>query len=110
MRGKLEKISSIDERERDAGTGDGVTWIELWRFSGRRLWQSRMEWLAAIFANTNQSLNRNDSVATLEEAVRVTAKCQLNKDLQDSEVKDIVAFLKNLTGEFPPQNPPVLPQ
>lgn len=43
----------------------------------------------------------NGSVATLDEAVRVMSKTQLNKDLSDDEVKSIVAFLNSLTGEFP---------
>lgn len=51
----------------------------------------------------------NGSVATLEEAVRVMAKTQLNKELKDDEVKDIVAFLNSLTGEFPQQTLPRLP-
>lgn len=52
----------------------------------------------------------NGSVAKLDEAVRVMAKNQLNKDLKDDEVKDIVAFLESLTGEFPLQTAPELPQ
>ena len=51
----------------------------------------------------------NGSVATLEEAVRVMAKTQLNKDLADAQVVDIVAFLNALTGEFPQQAMPRLP-
>lgn len=51
----------------------------------------------------------NGSVKSLEEAVRVMAKTQLNKDLGDGEVKDIVAFLEALTGEFPVQTMPRLP-
>ncbi|MDR3606974.1 MAG: cytochrome c peroxidase [Oligoflexia bacterium] len=52
----------------------------------------------------------NGSVATLDEAVRVMAKLQLNKDLKDSEVHDIVAFLKSLTGKRPKIEAPQLPQ
>ena len=52
----------------------------------------------------------NGSVATLDEAVRVMAKTQLNKTLSDAEVADIVAFLNSLTGEFPNQKMPRLPQ
>jgi cytochrome c peroxidase len=52
----------------------------------------------------------NGSVKTLDEAVRVMAKVQLNKDLKDDEVKDIVSFLKSLTGERPKQTKPVLPK
>ena len=51
----------------------------------------------------------NGSVATLDEAVRVMAKTQLNKDLRDQQVADTVAFLNALTGEFPEQTLPRLP-
>lgn len=52
----------------------------------------------------------NGSVKTLEEAVKVMAKTQLNKDLSKEEIADIVAFLENgLTGEFPKQTMPTLP-
>ena len=51
----------------------------------------------------------NGSVKSLDEAVRVMGKTQLNKDLSEGEVKDIVAFLGALDGEFPPQTMPRLP-
>lgn len=51
----------------------------------------------------------NGAVKTLEEAVRVMGKTQLNKDLTDQQVKDITAFLNSLTGEFPKQTLPRLP-
>jgi cytochrome c peroxidase len=51
----------------------------------------------------------NGSVATLDEAVRVMAKVQLNQELSDEQVDDIVAFLDALTGEFPEQPLPQLP-
>lgn len=51
----------------------------------------------------------NGSVGTLEEAVRVMARSQLNKDLTDAQVEDLVAFLTGLTGEFPQQSMPRLP-
>lgn len=51
----------------------------------------------------------NGSVATLDEAVRVMAKTQLNRDLTQQDVEDIVAFLGALTGEFPEQPMPRLP-
>jgi len=41
------------------------------------------------------------SVWSLEDAVRIMAKTQLGKELTDQQVKDIVAFLKALTGEIP---------
>jgi len=51
----------------------------------------------------------NGKVRDLDEAVRVMAKTQLNKDLSDAQVADIVAFLNALTGEFPEQKLPRLP-
>ncbi len=54
----------------------------------------------------------NGSVKTLDEAVRVMAKAQLNVDLKENQVKDIVAFLTSTTGTFPkieiPRLPPTL--
>jgi cytochrome c peroxidase len=51
----------------------------------------------------------NGAVKTLDEAVKIMAKLQLNKDLQKEEIADIVAFLNALTGEFPKQQMPALP-
>jgi cytochrome c peroxidase len=51
----------------------------------------------------------NGSVTSLDEAVRVMGKTQLNKDLSDAQVRDIVAFLGALDGEFPQQTMPRLP-
>ncbi|MBI5450401.1 MAG: cytochrome-c peroxidase [Gammaproteobacteria bacterium] len=51
----------------------------------------------------------NGSVENLAEAVRVMASTQLNLRLQDSQVDAIVAFLNSLTGEFPAQTMPHLP-
>lgn len=52
----------------------------------------------------------NGKVATLEEAVKVMAKTQLNKDLTPEQASDIVAFLNSLTGTFPKQEMPRLPE
>ncbi len=51
----------------------------------------------------------NGSVKSLGEAVRVMGKTQLNKELSESEVHDIVAFLGALDGQFPQQTMPRLP-
>ncbi|MDH5612630.1 MAG: cytochrome-c peroxidase [Gammaproteobacteria bacterium] len=51
----------------------------------------------------------NGSVKTLEEAVRVMAKTQLNQDLSQQDVKNIVAFLEALTGDYPEISMPRLP-
>lgn len=51
----------------------------------------------------------NGKAQTLEEAVLVMAKTQLNKDLTPAQVKDVVAFLTSLGGTFPAQTMPRLP-
>ncbi|MCP5307527.1 MAG: cytochrome-c peroxidase, partial [Chromatiaceae bacterium] len=51
----------------------------------------------------------NGAVQSLDEAIRVMAKTQLNKELTKSEVQDIVAFLGALDGPFPQQTMPRLP-
>ncbi len=43
----------------------------------------------------------NGRVETLEEAIRVMGKTQLNKDLSEKEVASIAAFLKALNGDLP---------
>lgn len=45
----------------------------------------------------------NGSVDSLEQAVRIMAELQLNKELSDTEVKNITAFLKSLSGDIPQQ-------
>ncbi len=51
-------------------------------------------------------------VATLDDAVRKMAEFQLGKKLSDEEVRQIVAFLRVLTGRIDPEyiKPPVLPK
>ena len=51
----------------------------------------------------------NGAVKTLDEAVLIMAKLQLDKDLTKEQIADIVAFLNSLTGEFPKQKMPILP-
>ena len=51
----------------------------------------------------------NGAVKTLQEAVRVMAKVQLNRDLKSHEINDIVAFLDSLTSDFPKVSLPELP-
>jgi cytochrome c peroxidase len=43
------------------------------------------------------------SVGELSDAVRVMAKVQLGKNLAAQDTRDIVAFLKSLTGKLPEQ-------
>ena len=51
----------------------------------------------------------NGAAKTLDEAVTIMAKMQLDKELSKEQIADIVAFLNGLTGEFPKQKMPVLP-
>ncbi|MCH9698075.1 MAG: cytochrome-c peroxidase [Gammaproteobacteria bacterium] len=51
----------------------------------------------------------NGSVKSLSSAVQVMAKTQLGISLKQQQVKDIVAFLEGLTGQFPEQKLPRLP-
>jgi cytochrome c peroxidase len=52
----------------------------------------------------------NGSVSTLDEAVRVMANTQLNRDLSPEQTEDLVAFLNGLSGELPKMAPPKLPE
>lgn len=45
----------------------------------------------------------------LEEAVAIMATSQLGTELSDSEITDITAFLRTLTGEIPEVDHPILP-
>jgi cytochrome c peroxidase len=49
------------------------------------------------------------TVPTLDLAVRVMGKTQLDKELSDEQVADLVAFLNALSGEFPRMTLPRLP-
>lgn len=52
----------------------------------------------------------NGKVDQLEDAIRIMGKVQLNKNLSSREIKSIAAFLtEGLTGEFPAQTLPRLP-
>jgi cytochrome c peroxidase len=52
----------------------------------------------------------NGSVKTLHEAVKIMGKLQLDVDLTNAQIEDIVAFLNTLTGPFPKQTMPRLPE
>jgi len=52
----------------------------------------------------------NGSVGSLQEAIRVMAKTQLNKNLTTDEVNDIYNLLVSLTGTIPEQTMPKLSQ
>lgn len=49
------------------------------------------------------------AVDTLEEAVKIMGKVQLDRDFNKNEIDNIVAFLKTLTGEQPDFKMPIMP-
>ncbi len=51
----------------------------------------------------------NGQVPSLDEACRVMAETQIGVELTDTEVSDLVAFMKALTGKFPEITLPRLP-
>lgn len=76
---------------------------DLGRFTSTRSETDKNMWRVPSWRNVELTAPyfHNGKVATLEEAVRVMAKTQLARDLKETEVQDIVAFLKTLTGKKP---------
>jgi cytochrome c peroxidase len=81
------------------------------RYMATRNEQDRGMWKVPTLRNITLSAPyfHNGLVRTLDEAVRVMAKTQLNRDLSDADVADIVDFLGALSGPFPKQHMPQLP-
>lgn len=81
------------------------------RFESTKQEQDKHMWRVPTLRNLVYTAPyfHNGTVKSLDEAVRVMAKTQLDKELADGDVKDIVAFLEALTGEFPRQAMPMLP-
>lgn len=84
---------------------------DLGRFENTKKEEDKHMWRVPTWRNIalTAPYMHNGMVPTLDEAVRVMAKSQLNKDLSDQDVKYIVAFLESLTGEFAKQTMPALP-
>lgn len=70
------------------------------RFTVTREFKDRNSWRVASLQNVAVTgpYFHNGSVDSLDEAVRIMAKAQLGKVLPEDDVKDIVEFLKSLTG------------
>ncbi|MGD8385102.1 MAG: cytochrome C peroxidase, partial [Lysobacterales bacterium] len=84
------------DRGRAETTGDEA-FAHVWRVPGLR----NLSYTAPYF--------HNGRVASLDEAVRVMASTQLDKDLSVDDTADIVAFLQALDGPFPKLEMPRLP-
>lgn len=76
---------------------------DIGRFNATHEFKDRNLWRVASLQNVaiTGPYFHNGSVESLEEAVRIMAKAQLAKKLPDEDVKDIVEFLKSLTGTRP---------
>lgn len=81
------------------------------RFEVTKLDEDKNFWRVPTWRNVaiNAPYFHNGQVKTLDEAVRVMAKTQLDLELKEEQVNQIVAFLNALTGEFPVQTMPRLP-
>jgi cytochrome c peroxidase len=84
---------------------------DLGRYEVTKKAEDRNHWRVPTWRNVALTAPyfHNGKVKTLDEAVRVMGKTQLDMDLNDAQVADIVAFLNALTGEFPKQTMPILP-
>ncbi|MBL7716972.1 MAG: VWA domain-containing protein [Bdellovibrionales bacterium] len=84
---------------------------DLGRFEATKKDDDKNKWRVPTWRNVADTAPyfHNGRVKTLDEAVRVMAKTQLNRDLKDDLVKDIVAFLKALSAKPPKQTKPKLP-
>lgn len=91
-----KKYDLTADRGRAETTGDEA-FAHVWRVPGLR----NLSYTAPYF--------HNGRVASLDEAVRVMASTQLDKDLSVDDTADIVAFLQALDGPFPKLEMPRLP-
>lgn len=85
---------------------------DLGRFEKTKVDDDKNTWRVPTWRNiaVTAPYFHNGAVQTLDEAVRVMGKLQLDKDLKADEVEAIVAFLKSLTGEFPTIKMPRIPE
>lgn len=84
---------------------------DLGRYNVTHIETDRRMWRVAILRNVALTAPyfHNGSVATLTEAIRVMARTQLGVKLGQADIADIAAFLRSLTGRFPPLTIPQLP-
>lgn len=85
---------------------------DLGRYNVTKLIEDKNMWRVPTWRNIALTAPyfHNGSVKTLDEAVKIMAKSQLDMDLKDEQVNDIVAFLESLTGKFPKIAMPRLPE
>jgi cytochrome c peroxidase len=93
---ELEEYDLLADEGRYVSTGNEAD-KNVWRVPTLR----NLDYTAPYF--------HNGKVKSLDVAIRIMAKAQLNQDLSDEQVADIGMFLASLTGEFPTQTMPRLP-
>jgi cytochrome c peroxidase len=82
------------------------------RYEVTKVEDDRATWRVPMWRNVAVTAPyfHNGSVATLSEAVQVMGATQLGRELTAAEVQDLTAFLESLTGQFPAQTMPRLPE
>jgi cytochrome c peroxidase len=82
--------------------GGQLTEVDNGRFNVTKQEKDRQFFKVPTLRNVQltQPYFHDGSVASLEEAVRVMAKVQQDKNLSPDEINKIIAFLKTLTGEY----------
>ena len=84
---------------------------DLGRFNVTKIESDKNIWRVPTLRNIARTAPyfHNGSVGKLSDAVRIMAKVQLDRELQDDQIDDIVEFLNSLTREIPVQRMPLLP-
>ena len=82
-----------------------ITQADLGRFNITHQEEDRYRFRVASLRNVALTgpYFHDGSVAELGDAVRIMGRLQLGRELSDTDVTDLLAFLRSLTGEVPPQ-------
>jgi cytochrome c peroxidase len=88
---------------KDYWLATGSKTIDTGRFAATKKEEDKYVYRVPMLRNVARTAPyfHDGSVATIEQAVRVMAEVQLNRQLSPQDVGDIVAFLESLTGEIP---------
>lgn len=107
--GNFQKFPMFPNKELEAKHGFSK---DLGRYEKTKVEDDKNMWRVPTWRNVAVTAPyfHNGSAKTLDEAVKVMAKLQLDKDLKQEEADAIVAFLNSLTGEFPTITAPRIPE
>lgn len=92
-----------------AERGGDITEADVGRFNVSTYERDRYRFKTPTLRNIDQTAPylHDGSIPDLDGVVRMMMKYQVGKSLPDQDVKDIVEFLKSLTGEYIPYQAPV---